>query len=102
MTSPEKAAAQALVDLLAVHDPSAHIDDNETVMHAVLASLNEAGAMSATLNDEGNHVTLEATPLLVAIAWNEDYLVSRLAEARGVDPETIRFELREYINSIPE
>lgn len=66
-------------------------------MHSITDRLVELGAISATFDDETDELTLEVTPLLVAIATNQMFLIQQIAELRGVSEEAVRFEVREFL-----
>ncbi|WP_434770557.1 hypothetical protein [Curtobacterium flaccumfaciens] len=98
MTMPIAPVSEALLDLHLI-DSSGDTDEeaNTRTMHSITDRLSELGAMSATFNDETDELTLEVTPLLVAIATNQMFLVKQLAELRGISEEAVRFEVREFL-----
>ncbi|MBA8988957.1 hypothetical protein FHW23_000189 [Curtobacterium pusillum] len=98
MTAPIAPISEALLDLHHIDTSSgADYDANDRTMKSITSRLSELGAMSATFNDEKDEVTLETTPLLIAIATNQMFLIKQIAKLREVPEETVRFELREFL-----
>lgn len=88
--------SDALIDLHHVDDPEADHATKDLVFQTVLRRLGDLGVFDGTVNDEtGNH-ELDPTQLLVAVMGLQHYLIEKLAEARGTNPDAIRFELRDY------
>ncbi|MBF4597162.1 hypothetical protein ITJ50_00990 [Curtobacterium sp. VKM Ac-2889] len=94
--------SDALIDLHHIDDPEADLATKDRVFQAVLTRLNELEVFEGTVNDETGDHQLDPTQLLVAVMGMQHYLIDRLASARQVDPEAIRFELREFTSGLDD
>lgn len=91
--------SEALLNLQVV-TPGEDFAANDRVLRAITARLSDMNAVSATFNDAEDRLTIEMTPLLVAIARNQMYLIRELARHRGVTEEAVRFDAREFLATI--
>lgn len=98
MTLPIAPISEALLDLHLIDTTGGSDEEsNARTLQSITHRLTDLGATSATFDDETDEVTLEVTPLLVAIATNQMFLIRQIAELRGVSAEAVRFELREFL-----
>lgn len=95
--------ADALLDLQHI-DTASGADDpgNNRAMESITSRLQQLQAFSGTFNDETDELTLDVTPLLVAIATSQMFLIQQLAEARGISQDAVRFEVRQYLETIAD
>jgi hypothetical protein len=66
------------------------------------AQLNEIGAFKVTKDDEGDGVTIDITPMLLASGVTLTYLFARLRKERDVDQEALLFDLRQFIDEMAD
>jgi len=100
MTASIGELAGILLDLHNVNDPDAGFSAQETAFNSVLERLSDSGALSGTVTEATGEYQVDVGTLLVAIAGLQHYLIENLADAKNVDPEVIRFELREFAASL--
>jgi len=95
--------ADALLDLHHIDIAAGAEDDgNNHAMESITSRLQQLQAFSGTFNDETDELTLDVTPLLVAIATNQMFLIQQLAEARGLSQDAVRFELRQFLETLAQ
>lgn len=94
--------SDALIDLHHVNDSDVDMQTKEVAFTTILNRLNALEVFESSIDDETGEHQVDSTRLLVAIMGMQHYLIDRLALARQVDPEVIRFELREFTSGLDE
>lgn len=89
------AIADTLIDLHNIDAPDSADAEKERAFNSVLQRLDSLEVFAASIDSATGEHTINVERLLIAIAGIQYYLIDALAEQRSVDPETIRFELRE-------
>lgn len=90
----------ALIDMVVAYDDDATEEQNDRAVQTAFNNLNDVEALTATFDDETDVLTLEATPLLTAIAVTVDTLVRQVALQFNQDRETILAVLREHLDGV--
>jgi hypothetical protein len=95
---PGREAVHALLDTVASFDDSLGEDPGHAEeLNRVLERVNEAGAVSATVNDDGQ-VVLDASQLLGGTVAAMNWLVEAVARAGDLDKEAVIAEVREFLD----
>ena len=94
-----KLAAHVLIDAVSTYEFGAPPEVNIAAMNLALQRVNDIdGALTATIGDSGS-VALDASNLLGGIMVSINWLVTALAESRGVDNQEVITELRDFLDT---
>jgi hypothetical protein len=92
-------AAHVLLDTVSAYDPELADDaKNSAAMDRAFQRMNDVGAVSGTIDDATDVVTLEVSPLLGGTIVSMHWLVTQLAHHKGTTREDVIFALREYLD----
>jgi hypothetical protein len=98
MPEQGRQAAFVLLDALSGREPGGPDAGNEAVMNLALRRLNEVGAVTATMDDETEEVTVDVSNLVGGTLVTLQWLVSALAERRGCDETVVVHDLRGFLS----
>lgn len=94
---PGRQAAHIILDAVVAYEPGLPGDVGTDSMNLALERFNRVGAVSATM-DEDDHLTLDISNLAGGLIVATNWLVHRLAEARGTSPELVISDLRNFLD----
>jgi hypothetical protein len=87
------------LDAVSAWETGAHDDTNSSAMNTALDRLNEVdGAIQATMTDDDG-MTLDVSNLLGGAIVTLNWLVERLADARGITRTDVLVELRDFLDA---
>lgn len=98
-------SARVLLDLVSVANAESSDDEGELAVATAFGRLTEIGAITIgaesveTGDDENDEleVTVDLTPLLSGTSLTLTWLLSELADARGVELEQVLFDVRAFV-----
>lgn len=98
MPEAGRQAAYVLLDALTGWSDDGEAGADSDAMNLALTRLNEVRAVTATIDDESDAVTIDASNLLGGTLVTMMHLVCALAEATGRDREDVIAAAREFLH----